>query len=93
MYTSQLPTTTASSRPVLLWVLRRDFDVITCGVDVNASGRCEVRTVPHSDPTLAVVEPFDNAGDALQRHAEVAYRLREVGWVVADRMAVAAQAA
>ena len=83
----------ASSRPVILWVLRRDFDVITCGVDVNASGRCEVRTVPHRDPSLAVIEPFESAGEALQRHAEVAYRLRETGWVVAERVPTPALAA
>ena len=89
--TARLPK--ASSRPVLLWVLRRDFDVITCGVDVNASGRCEVRTVPHRDPSLAVIEPFASAGEALQRHAEVAYRLRETGWVVAERVPAPALAA
>jgi hypothetical protein len=77
---------------VLLWVLRRDSDVITCGVDVDATGRCQVRTVPHRNPSQAVIEPFASAGEALQRHAEVAYRLRETGWVVADRVPVPAAA-
>jgi hypothetical protein len=77
-----------SSRPVLLWVFRREFEAITCGVEVSASGRCAVRTVPQWDPSLAVIEPFDCAGEALQRHAEVARRLREIGWVVADHVPV-----
>jgi hypothetical protein len=74
-----------AARPVLMWVFRRDYAAITCEV-VNRSGRCEVRTVPQWDPSLAVVEPFDNAGDALMRHAQVAERLREIGWHVADRV-------
>jgi hypothetical protein len=76
------------SRPVLLWVFRRDFDAITCGVEVSASGRCAVRTVPQWNPSLALVEPFDCAVEALQRHAELAHRLREIGWVVADHVPV-----
>ena len=76
------------SRPVLLWVFRRDFDAITCGVEVSASGQCAVRTVPQWNPSLAVVEPFDCAVQALQRHAELAHRLREIGWVVADHVPV-----
>ena len=76
------------SRPALLWVFRREFDAITCGVDISASGRCEVRTVPQWDPSLAVVEPFERAADALQRHAEVAKRLREIGWTVAEHVPV-----
>lgn len=75
------------SRPVLLWVFRRDSDAITCGVEVAPSGRCAVRTVPHWNPSLSVVEPFDCAVEAMQRHAEVAHRLREIGWVV-DHMPV-----
>jgi hypothetical protein len=75
-----------NARSVLLWVFRRDFDAITCGVDVSASGKCEVRTVPHWDASLALVEPFESPVDALHRHAEVARRLREIGWVVADHV-------
>ena len=90
---SHLPLSSDSSRPVLLWVFRRDFEAITCGVDVSASGRCQVRTVPQWDPSLAMIEPFEHAGDALQRHAEVASRLREIGWVLADHVPVRALAA
>ena len=82
----------ASARPVLLWVLRNDFDAITVGVDISDSGKCEVKTVPHWDTSLALIEPFDSAGDALRRHAEVASRLREIGWVVADHVPMTAAA-
>lgn len=78
----------SSSRPVLLWVFKRDVDAITCGVEVSESGRCAVRTVPQWNPSLTVVEPFDCAVDALRRHAELAHRLREIGWVVADHVPV-----
>lgn len=88
--TRSLPTPAASARPVLLWVFRKDQDAITCEVEINAAGTCEVRTVPQWDPSLAVVEPFERAGDALQRHAEVAGRLRDLGWGAADHVSIAA---
>jgi hypothetical protein len=89
--TRSLPATPVLvARPVLRWVFRRNHEAITCEVDVNASGTCEVRTVPEWNPALAVVEGFDRAGDALQRHAEVAARLRELGWGAADHVPVAA---
>ena len=91
--TSLRPQASEASRPVILWVFRRDFDAITCQVDVNASGGCEVRTVPQWNPSLALVEPFERPGDALQRHAEVARRLREIGWQVADHVPVPSLAA
>ena len=75
-------------RPVLLWVFRRDVHAITCEVDVSASGRCEVRTVPQWDPSLTIVDRFKHPIDALARHAEVARRLREIGWDVVDHVPV-----
>ena len=89
MNTTSQPSASGTSRPILLWVLRREFDAITLGVDISNCGRCEVHTVPHWDPSLALVEPFESAGDALRRHAEVASRLREIGWVVADHVPMA----
>ena len=76
------------AQPVLLWVFRRDFDSITCEVDVHPSGGCEVRVVPQWDPSLALVEPFERAADALHCHAELAQRLRDIGWTVADHVPV-----
>ena len=80
--------TSGQARPVLLWVFRRDSEAITCQVDINATGRCEVRVIPQWDTSLAVVQPFARAGDALRRHAEVARTLREIGWTVADHVPV-----
>jgi hypothetical protein len=44
--------------------------------------------IPQWDTSLAVVQPFARAGDALRRHAEVARTLREIGWTVADHVPV-----
>ena len=77
---------TTSFRPALLWVFRREYEAITCEVDIRAGGRCEVRTVPQWDPSLSLVEPFDSPVDAMRRHAEVSRRLMEIGWTVADRV-------
>lgn len=86
-----LPANSApATRPVLQWVFRRNDEAITCQVDVNAAGNCEVRTVPEWNPALAVVEPFDRPGDALQRHAEVSARLRDLGWGAAEHVSFAA---
>lgn len=92
MNTTSHVSASSTSRPVLLWVLRNEFDAITLGVGISDSGRCEVSTVPHWDASLALVEPFDCAGAALRRHAEVASRLREIGWVVADHVPMTAAA-
>lgn len=83
-------TSDTAARPVLLWVFRKDYDAITCEVDVNSTGTCEVRTVPQWNTSLAVVEPFARPGDALRRHAEVAARLRDLGWASVDHVPVAA---
>jgi hypothetical protein len=77
-------------RPVLRWIFQKNSDAITCEVDVHASGACEVRTVPQWDPSLALVEGFDRPVDALQRHAEVAARLRDLGWGTARYTSAAA---
>jgi hypothetical protein len=58
---------------------RRD-SALTAQVDVTPAGIYELRVVPHWDVSRAVVEPFVGPVDALQRHAEIARQLREVGW-------------
>jgi hypothetical protein len=77
-------------RPVLRWTFQKNSDAITCEVDVHASGACEVRTVPQWNPALAIVEGFDCPVEALQRHAEVAARLRDLGWGTARYASAAA---
>ena len=67
-------------KPVLRWMFERRNSALTAQVDVAPSGTYELVVVPHWDVSRAVVEPFVGPVDALQRHAEIAHQLREVGW-------------
>jgi hypothetical protein len=79
--------TRAHSAPLLHWILRRDTDAITCQLDARGNRAYELCVVPHWDPSAAVIECFDTPTPALLRHAEVASRLRESGWMVIDHVA------
>ena len=70
--------------PMLQWVLERDVNAITCLVDAFGDGSYELCVLPHWDPSAACIERFDAPTPALLRHAEVARRLREDGWLVVD---------
>jgi hypothetical protein len=65
---------------MLRWLFERRDSALTAEVDLTPSGTYELRVVPHWDVSRAVVEPFGGPVDALQRHAEIAKQLREVGW-------------
>ena len=72
---------------VLRWVFQRGPDVLTCAIE--AGGRqssYEVCILPHWNLSEATVEHFDAPGSALRRHAEIASRLRESGWVARYRV-------
>jgi hypothetical protein len=71
------------SVPMLRWVFQRDSEMLTCEVDA-AGRRWEVCVVPHWDVASAVIERFDQPLSALERHAEIARRLRDAGWSVVD---------
>jgi hypothetical protein len=83
--------TTTNTRPrpqhvepacILRWVFHRGPDALTCAVE--ASGRrssYDVCVLPHWNLSEATVEHFDAPASALRRHAEIASRLRESGWV------------
>jgi len=75
----------SEGRSLLRWQFARGAHHITCGIDVapDNSGY-DVLTVPHWDVNSAVIETFDAPGEALQRHATIASRLREIGWTVAS---------
>jgi hypothetical protein len=66
---------------LLRWVFHRGADTLTCVVEAaeNRSGY-DVCTLPDWDFSAAAVERFDAPASALRRHAEVAMRLREMGW-------------
>ena len=70
--------------PVLRWIFRRDRDALTCGLEVDANRAYDVCVVPHWDVSSSLIEHFDAPADALFRHAEIARRLRERGWVLTD---------
>jgi hypothetical protein len=72
---------------MLQWILQRDTRAITCQLDARSDRSYEVCVVPHWDPSTAVIERFDTPTPALLRHAEVARRLRENGWMVIDHVA------
>lgn len=72
---------------MLRWILQRDTNAITCQLDVRGTRSYEVCVVPHWDPSSAVIERYDAPTPALLRHAEVARRLRENGWMVIDHVA------
>ena len=69
-----------AGRPMLRWLFERRDSALTAEVDLTPSGTYELRVVPHWDVSRAVVEGFGGPVDALQRHAEIAKQLREVGW-------------
>jgi len=69
------------------WIFQRDGSALTCRVDARARSSYDVLVVPHWNVSAAVVETLETPGRALQRHAEIAKRLREGGWLVAQRTA------
>jgi len=75
---------TTNSEPLLRWILRRGTSRLTCQVDTagKTSRQYLVSVVPHWDVESSIVETVKGPRVALQRHAEIALRLREVGWSV-----------
>jgi hypothetical protein len=76
------PTSTTEPTSMLRWVFHRGGHALTCAVEaVGDRSSYDVCVFPHWDLSLGTVETFAAAGSALQRHAEIARRLREAGWV------------
>lgn len=69
------------STRVLRWVFRRSNEAITCEIDAAGDHAFEVCIVPHWNVSAGTIERFDAAYRAFERHAELALRLREAGWV------------
>lgn len=76
-----MKTSQPESTRVLRWVFRRSNDTITCEIDETGDRRFEVCIVPHWDVSAGTIERFDAAYRAFERHAQLARRLREAGWV------------
>ena len=80
--TNTPPRPQAEPACILRWVFHRGADALTCAVE--AGGRrssYDVCILPHWNLSEATVEHFDAPVSALRRHAEIASRLRESGWV------------
>jgi len=67
---------------MLLWVFHRGADVLTCALaTAGERSSYDVCFLPHWNLSLATVEHFESPAAALGRHAEIASRLRQRGWV------------
>jgi hypothetical protein len=75
------------SRRVLRWVFERHNDAITCEIDAAGDHVFEVCIVPHWNVAASTIERYDAAYRAFERHAELARRLREAGWLRASARA------
>ena len=73
-----------TSTPMVRWVFHRDGYAITCEVDAHETQSYDVTFTPHWDPSAAVIERFNRPLRALERHASIAQRLRDDGWVLVD---------
>jgi hypothetical protein len=71
---------------MLIWVRQRDAFAITCQLDARDDESYELCVVPHWDPSATVIEHFEAPMLAVRRHADVAKRLRENGWIVIERI-------
>jgi hypothetical protein len=80
---------------MLRWIFVRHGHALTCEVDARTPHTFDVSVVPHWDVSSAVVERYDHAVTAMERHAGIAADLRAAGWVLvrhaaADQLATAA---
>jgi hypothetical protein len=72
--------------PTLFWILHRDANAITCQLNARDDRSYGICIMPHWHPSSAVIERFESATLALLRHAALAKRLRNKGWIVIDRV-------
>jgi len=86
--------TVVDSVPLLRWVFQQKRQVVTCAVDVaNGGTSFDVSLVPHWNLSDTTIESFKTAASAFARHAEIALKLRQGGWVVDRQMPVATSTA
>jgi len=74
---------TPDSAFLVRWAFFRGTRALTCEVRTTDRGAFDVCVVPLWDVNAAVIEPYDTAGAALRRHAQIAAAFRQGGWVVA----------
>ncbi len=67
---------------VLRWVFHRGSETLTCAVEASdRRSSYDVCVLPHWNLSEATVEHFEAPTSAFRRHAEIARRLRQGGWV------------
>ena len=72
--------------PLVEWVLQRESRAITCQLDFRSRGSYELRAAALGS-IVGSIERFDTPTPALLRHAQLACRLRDAGWMVIDHVA------
>lgn len=77
---------TPVSEPVLCWIFKRETQALTCELDMHADRSCDVVILPHWDVKASLTEHYGALPQALMRHAEIARRLRDSGWSVAEHV-------
>jgi hypothetical protein len=70
---------------VLHWTFTRGNEALLCSVVLRKDHAFEVQVTPFAEHAASVNERFHRSSDALRRHAEIAWFLRETGWTLADR--------
>ena len=80
--------TAAEPVSILRWIFQNNRQVLTCAVRAeNGGASFDVTVVPHWDVSATSIETFEKESGAFARHAEIAMRLRDAGWVVSHRLA------
>jgi hypothetical protein len=80
MMTSPSPRFQSPIRVLLQSILRQGTHILWCEVASRSRTQYELYVVPEWDMPAAVVEKFDNLADAVRRHAQLSWLLRESGW-------------
>jgi len=76
-------TSSDSEVRVLRWTFRRDEDAIVCELGLNDDHSAyELRVNPPWNPAGSMVEQFDDATSAFQRHAAIERALVSEGWLL-----------
>jgi len=75
--------TQPTSHRIVRWIFQRGNELLTCRVDQESDrSSYTLSLVPNRNVDAAVVEMFESGIVALQRHAGIAARLRELGWTL-----------
>jgi hypothetical protein len=84
------PSRSVSAKPVCLvrWVFHRGNAAVTCAVEAAGRASYDVCVLPHWNLSEATVEHYDAPASALCRHAAIASRLRQAGWVPRTAQAI-----